>query len=196
MAVTTNKGKGGAASSTALSKRQRIRLERTRQRRNRRLLQIGLVVLIGGGLAALLLSAILRPQPGEEVISQGNAHITEAQMGQVAYNTSPPTSGPHLGSLANWGVHDERISNELQVHNLEDGGVIVHYNCPEGCSDLVAELKSIVEGYQEGVILEPYADMDTRIALTAWQRIDQFDEFDAERIERFIRAYRGVDHHQ
>ena len=196
MAVTTNKGKGGAASSTALSKRQRIRLERTRQRRNRRLLQIGLVVLIGGGLAALLLSAILRPQPGEEVISQGNAHITEAQMGQFAYNTSPPTSGPHLGSLANWGVHDERISNELQVHNLEDGGVIVHYNCPEGCSDLVAELKSIVEGYQEGVILEPYADMDTRIALTAWQRIDQFDEFDAERIERFIRAYRGVDHHQ
>ena len=196
MAVTTNKGKGGAPSSAGLSKRERRRLERAKQKRNRHLWQIGLVVLIGGGLAALLLYAIFRPQPGEEVISQGNAHITEAQMGQFGYNTSPPTSGPHLGSLADWGVHDEPIPNELQVHNLEDGGVIVHYNCPEGCSELVAELEGIVEGYQEGVILAPYPDMDTRIALTAWQRIDQFDEFDGERIERFIGAYRGVDHHQ
>jgi hypothetical protein len=196
MTVTTNKGKGAAASSTALSKRERIRLDRARQRRNRQLWQIGLVVLIGGVLAALLLYAIFRPQPGEEVISQGNAHITEAQMGQFAYNTSPPTSGPHLGSLANWGVHGEPIPNELQVHNLEDGGVIVQYNCPEGCSDLVAGLEGIVEGYREGVILAPYPDMDTRIALTAWQRIDQFEEFDEGRIERFIRAYLGVDHHQ
>ena len=92
MTVTTNKGKGAAASSTALGKRERIRLERARQRRNRQLWQIGLVVLIGGVLAALLLYAIFRPQPGEEVVSQGNAHITEAQMGQFAYNTSPPTS--------------------------------------------------------------------------------------------------------
>jgi hypothetical protein len=196
MAVTTNKGKGAAAPSAALSKKERGRQERARQRRNRRLWQIGLVVLVGGGLAALLLFAIFRPQPGQEVMSQGNAHITEAQMGQFAYNTSPPTSGPHLGSLADWGVHEEPIPNELQVHNLEDGGVIVHYNCPNGCSDLVGELEGIVEGYHEGVILEPYPDMDTRIALTAWQRIDQFDEFDGERIERFIRAYRGVDHHQ
>jgi hypothetical protein len=93
-------------------------------------------------------------------------------------------------------VHDEPIPNELQVHSLEDGGVIVHYDCSDGCSELVAQLSEIVEGYDEGVILEPYPQMDTRIALTAWQRIDQFDEFDEERIVRFIRAYRGDDHHQ
>jgi len=194
--VTTNKRKGGAASPAALSKRERRQQERTRQRRNQHLWQIGLVILIGGGLAALFLYAIFRPQPGEEIISQGNAHITEAQLGQFAYNPSPPTSGPHLGSLADWGVHDEPIPNELQVHNLEDGGVIVHYSCSGGCPDLVAELEGIVERYHEGVILEPYPGMDTRIALTAWQRIDQFEDFDEGRIERFIRAYRGADHHQ
>jgi hypothetical protein len=151
----------------------------------------GLAVVLVGGLAVLLLASLLSPRPGELIASQGNAHITETQMGQFAYNTSPPTSGPHLGSLASWGVHAEPIPNELQVHNLEDGGVIVHYNCPDGCPDLVAQLKEVVARYRDGAILEPYPDMQTRIALTAWQRIDQFDQFDRARIVRFIRAYRA-----
>jgi hypothetical protein len=37
--------------------------------------------------------------------------------------------------------------------------------------------------------------MESRIALTAWNRIDRFDEFDQDRIVRFIRAFRGKDHH-
>jgi hypothetical protein len=147
-------------------------------------------------LLALVLWAILTPKPGESVPSQGNAHITEAQMGQFTYNSSPPQSGPHWGSLARWGVHDEPIPNELQVHNLEDGGVIVHYDCPDGCPELAAQLVGVVGDYHEGVILEPYPGMETRIALTAWQRIDQFDEFDQDRIVRFIRACRGDDHHR
>jgi len=153
-------------------------------------------LVVVGGLLALILWEILTPQPGEYVPSQGNAHIAEAQMGDFVYNTLPPTSGPHLGSLARWGVHDEPIPNELQVHNLEDGGVIVNYDCPEGCPDLVAQMEEVVEHYDEGVILAPYPGMDTRIALTAWQRIDQFEGFDAERIERFVHAYRGADHHR
>ena len=38
--------------------------------------------------------------------------------------------------------------------------------------------------------------MKTRIALTAWTRLDTFDEFDENRIVRFIDAYRGIDHHK
>ena len=117
-------------------------------------------------------------------------------MGQFVYNSTPPTSGPHLGSLAQWGVYEEPVPNELQVHNLEDGGVMVQYDCPDGCPELVDQLAEIVEEYDEGVILAPYPGMDSRIALTAWQRIDQFDEFDEERVQRFIRAYAGDDHHR
>ena len=192
MTVTAKQRKSGPTANARAQRRQ----ARARRSRNRRILYTSLATILVVGLAALILWVILMPQPGEYVISQGNAHITEAQMDQFTYNTTPPTSGPHLGSLASWGVHDEPIPNELQVHNLEDGGVIVHYDCLESCPDLVAQLEEIVEHYDEGVILEPYPGMDTRIALTAWQRIDQFDGFDAERIERFIHAYRGDDHHQ
>jgi hypothetical protein len=192
MTVTT---KERSTSSTTSARAQRRQL-RARRSRNRRILYGSLVAAVAVGLLALILWAILKPQPGEYFASQGNAHITEAQMGQFTYNTTPPTSGPHLGSLARWGVHDDPIPNELQVHNLEDGGVMVQYDCADGCPDLVAQLGELVEHYDEGVILAPYPGMGTRIALTAWQRMDRFDEFDAERIERFIHAYRGGDHHQ
>jgi hypothetical protein len=160
------------------------------------LLYASLAVLGAVGLLAFLYWAVFAPHPGDHVASQGNAHITETQMGQFRYNTSPPTSGPHLGSLARWGVHEEPIPDEQQVHNLEDGGVMVQYNCPEACPDLVAQLEGIVTRYHDGVILAPYPSMDSRIALTAWQRIDQFEAFDEERISRFVQAHRGVDHHQ
>jgi hypothetical protein len=37
--------------------------------------------------------------------------------------------------------------------------------------------------------------MKQKIALTAWGRIDGFDEFDEAGVTRFISAYRGIDHH-
>jgi hypothetical protein len=82
------------------------------------------------------------------------------------------------------------------VHNLEDGGVLVQYHCPAGCPEVVAKLTEIVKAYDRHVILAPYPGMERRIALTAWTRIDAFDELDEARIQRFIRAYRGIDHHK
>ncbi len=95
---------------------------------------------------------------------------------------------------ARWGIHTQPIPDELQVHNLEDGGVLVQYNCRD-CKALIPTLEAIVSRYSDKVILAPYPQMDTRIALTAWGRIDTFDEVDEQRIVRFIQAYRGIDHH-
>ncbi len=93
-------------------------------------------------------------------------------------------------------MHEEPIPDELQAHNLEDGGVIVQYNCPDGCPQLAEQLGALVRRYPEKVILAPYPDMEARIVLTAWGRIDTLDGFDEKRIVRFIRAYRGLDHHR
>jgi hypothetical protein len=134
-------------------------------------------------------------QPGVSLPDQGNRHVQTLTEAIPPYNSVPPTSGPHLPYIAPWGIHTEPIPNQLQVHNLEDGGVLVQYNCPDGCPDLVAKLKSIMSGYEQQVILAPYPGMKTRIALTAWRRLDAFDDFDEQRIRRFISAYRGIDHH-
>jgi hypothetical protein len=80
------------------------------------------------------------------------------------------------------------------VHNLEDGGIIVHYQ-PGAPEEVVARLKKVVGRYEERVILAPYPGLETMIALTAWTRLDRMDEVDEERISSFISAYRGIDHH-
>ena len=39
------------------------------------------------------------------------------------------------------------------------------------------------------LILVPRPSLDTKMALTAWVRIDKMDDVDESRILRFIRAY-------
>jgi hypothetical protein len=73
-------------------------------------------------------------------------------------------------------------------------GVLVQYNCPEGCPELVEKLKNIVQR-MKSLSFSPYPDMEQRIALNAWTRIDKFNEFDEYRVVRFIEAYKGIDHH-
>ena len=73
---------------------------------------------------------------------------------------------------------------------------MVQHHCATACPYLVAQLTAIVPRDETQVILAPYPGMRTRIALTAWTRLDAFDDFDEARIVRFIRAYRGIDHHK
>ena len=171
---------------------RRARAPKRVARRHRTVIVVGITVLaaIVVGYFAYRAQANL---PGVQFPDQGNLHVASAETPHEQYNTDPPTSGPHLPYIAPWGVHTRPIPNELQVHNLEDGGVLVQYNCE--CPEIVAKLRDLVNKHDHFVILAPYPTMKSRIALTAWTRLEALDEFDAARIERFIKAYRGLDHH-
>ncbi|HUK57434.1 MAG TPA: DUF3105 domain-containing protein [Nitrospiria bacterium] len=131
--------------------------------------------------------------PGHEVPNLGNMHIKNPGDPHIRYNSVPPTSGPHLPYIAKWGVSKTPIPDELQVHNLEDGGVMIQYNCRD-CDTLIGRLEAFAVKYNK-VIVAPYPNMKTPVALTAWTRIDTMDQPDEARIERFIKAYMGIDHH-
>ena len=92
---------------------------------------------------------------------------------------------PHAPQTPNGGEQGQ-VPEILQVHGLEHGGVLVQYNCPNGCPTLVRQLRSITERYDTKVILAPYTNMDSLIALTSWGKIDLLDEFEEERIEEFV----------
>ena len=178
------------------AQRRRLREREARQARLKRLAhRLGLPLAVGGLLGIFALWWVARPQLGTYVPSQGNAHLATIGQPHEPYNSEPPTSGPHLGGgMAPWGISREPIAKELLVHNLEDGGVIIHYGCTD-CPDLVTKLETIARRYSRHVVMAPYPGLKTRIALTAWTRIDVFDEFDEGRIVRFIEAYRGIDRH-
>ena len=169
---------------------------------------IGLTVM-GGGY--LLIKEFSRPQPGEFVASLGNKHIENLTDAHDPYNSIPPTSGTHVGGKADWGISDSVIPDELQLHNLEDGGIGIQYNCsPEGnttdtatpsaevegkCKQLVERLTEVAKKYPDKVFMAPYPKLDYKIAMTAWTRMDKFNEFDADRMHTFIKAFKGIDHH-
>ncbi len=150
------------------------------------------VLLVGGWFAMQM----TKRSVGTAVTVQAKWHLASRSDPHPPYNSLPPTSGPHMSRRARWGIHREPIPDELQVHNLEDAGVMVQYNC-ENCDGLIRKLESIVGRYDEHVILAPYPHprLDRKIALTAWGRIDKFDQFDEKRIVKFIEAYKGIDHH-
>jgi hypothetical protein len=156
---------------------------------------VAVAVLVVVGMGGWLYARARGPAPGDFYASLGNEHIPTAETPHVPYNSDPPTSGPHLPYIAPWGVHTRPIAKELQVHNLEDGGVVVNFK-PQCTDQVLAGLRTIVERYPDHVLLAPYPGLDRCIALTAWTRLDKMDELDERRAVRFIEAYRGIDHHE
>ncbi len=129
---------------------------------------------------------------------EGNSHVNPGE--KVTYKQSPPTSGSHWPSPAApapWGIKDVQLPNEVVVHNLEHGGVVIFY---KGLTaDETNKLKDLVRllmnnGYKK-MVLEPYADMsDARVALSAWDWGLKLATYDDAQIVKFVRAhYDGPD---
>lgn len=108
---------------------------------------------------------------------------------------NPPVAGKVLPFIADWGVHEQPVPLELQLHNLKDGGVAIQYNCPADCKDLITKLEKIVRSYDRNVLLAPYPLMDAKISLTAWGQIQTLDDVDEARIRKFVDENAGKSHH-
>ncbi|HBQ50493.1 hypothetical protein A3B42_01350 [Candidatus Daviesbacteria bacterium RIFCSPLOWO2_01_FULL_38_10] len=64
-------------------------------------------------------------------------------------------------------------------------------NLPDDCHTLVDQLKAMYEkkGKRKLIVVQR-PNMDSKIALTAWNWIDKLDSFDEKRIESFIDSHR------
>lgn len=199
-------------SSSKSRESHRRRGKRPSSERQLTYLVVGAATIFTLLIVLIIFVNIQRSQPvaGEETVATlGNAHIPQNTIVTVVYNNTPPTSGPHYGSLAEWGIYTEPLPYQVLLHNMEDGGVIVYYQCPDGCPETVEALTEIVKAYidrGQRVVLAPNApgwsngvtgheDMGAKIAVTAWNRILKMDEVDADRIRVFIQKYQGIDHH-
>jgi hypothetical protein len=178
---------------------RRKQAEAARRARTTRLTTMAVVavlVVIGLALAWGPISGFLNrgdaaAAQGQQFANQGQDHIAQGAS-HVAYNSNPPTSGPHYASPANWGIYDQPIADETLVHNLEHGGIVIHYNCPDGCPELVQQLKDLAGTYKSKIVLAPRPNKDVpfRITLTAWTWLDGFNDFDAARIRGFVAAHK------
>ncbi len=163
-----------------------------RQHRHRRIRQlvvfVGIPLLALAGIALLVFMNRGSAGPGESFAIQGRQHIPVGAT-HDAYNSSPPTSGWHYADqVAPWGVSASPIANEIQVHNLEHGGIVIQYK-DTGDAVLIGQLTALARSYPTKIVLAPYTGMPARIALTAWGRRQTFEQYDEAAIRAFITAY-------
>jgi len=153
---------------------------------------IGAVVLALGGLTFWIYWRDANT-PGVAVTQQPSPHIPASDP-EPNYTSDPPTSGPHQEGTAPWGFSAVPISKTLQVHNLEDGGVVVNFQ-PDLDQATVDLIRTLIESYDGEVLAAPYPGLSHPVVLTAWNRIDRLPAWDEVRVRRFVDAFRGIDHH-
>ena len=119
---------------------------------------------------------LFTPLPGKKMPSQGNRHV-EPGGTHVAYNTNPPTSGPHFPTVPRRGIYTTPFATEFLPHFIEHAGVEVSYN-NSASPDVVKKLTDIVNAELDRgagqVLLSPVPDMPCQVALTSWQHIQTF----------------------
>ena len=159
-----------------------------------------LAMLAAGMIALATLGADSAPESagrpgGTDVAILPTPHIHLGER-HAPYDSVPPTSGPHHPDTVGTGVYREELREEIQVHVLEHGHVLVQYAPQLGAAE-VRELERLGRRYPRDVVVAPYrrlASLARRgrpIALTAWARIDRLASADERRISAFVRAYGG-----
>ena len=168
-----------------------------REQRTKTFLKWGIIAVVVTVIAVggwWVIKESNKPLPGQFFENQGRDHVTQEKWDKFKYNSNPPTSGPHDPVWTKAGIYNKPQGDGHLVHSLEHGYVIISYNCKadeKSCTDLVKQLSDVAnEQKLWKLILVPRPELDTRIALTAWTRIDKFNTFDKDRMVNFISAFR------
>jgi Protein of unknown function (DUF3105) len=112
------------------------------------------------------------------------------------WNTDPPTTGPHYGIAAIFGIYEEDLEIARVVHNLEHGGIFILYgdDVPDATVD---ELRAFYDDHQTGTIMAPLDRLGDEFAMGAWVVDGDIDngflakckEFDEGAVSSFFRSF-------
>jgi hypothetical protein len=148
---------------------------------------MAVVIALIGGL--LIYRGIVRATTGEGIAVLPSNHV--GADAQPVYNSNPPTSGDHATSEAPWGISSSPLPDISLVHNLEHGGIVLHYR-----PDLDETQRQQLEGVagellqrNRKVVLAPRPENEDPITATAWGRILRLQTVDADAIRGFFNAH-------
>jgi Protein of unknown function (DUF3105) len=116
------------------------------------------------------------------------------------WNTNPPTTGPHYGIAAIFGIYEDELELARVVHNLEHGGVFILYG-DEVPDATVDQLRAFYDDHKTGTIMAPLDRLGDEFALGAWVVDGDIDNgflatcktFDEDAASSFLRSlqFRG-----
>lgn len=165
------------------------KLAAARKKRIRKILGAVAAILIVGTVGFFIFQ---KANPGElpGVAQQPNEGRDHLLVGETfAYGTATPTSGRHAARAAACGIFSQPMPLEFAVHALEHGTVVIWYQ-PTLEPDVIDELETIVNGFDDRVVLSPNLQLTDPVVATAWNRLKAYPSADPE-LQDFIELYRG-----
>lgn len=163
-------------------------------RRGRRVPVIPIIAL---ALAAILaffgLQSLRLGAPGERIAVTGQGdHRPESAT--LQYNSVPPVGGPHWERVASWGFSPTPVRDEIAVHNLEHGGVVVSHNLiPQADLDRIRTLLTTYPRDRYGqvkLLIRPYDGIPAgTFVLAAWGFKQPFTSYDEAAVRAFMDAH-------
>ncbi len=101
------------------------------------------------------------------------------EKGPIQYAEAPPSGGIHHPCWWNWGSFAKEVPAARFVHNLEHGGLVLTYDCKDGCAAEVGQLQAAADAWKASAtpetkttreaLVTPYAGAAARFVALCWQ---------------------------
>lgn len=133
---------------------------------------VGGVLVFGGGsdtdVAKTMRAAgfTYRDVEARQNLRPRKRHVESLPKG-FKYNTEPPTSGLHYPLTILWGMYDSPVDRLRSVHNLEHGGIMIHYG-DKVPDSTVEQLRDFYQADPNGIVIAPLPSLGNKISLAAW----------------------------
>jgi len=110
----------------------------------------------------------------ETFADTGNEHFPDTEVQAIlagtsdfSYSTFPATSGPHAATWAPCGIYRETVPEIFDVHTMEHGGVVVHYD-PSLPTDQRDSIENLARELGSHILVTPRPGLPAEVVLTAW----------------------------
>ncbi len=118
-------------------------------------------------------------------------HLTSCENPECGNSANPPLGGDHCGTWLACRIYDTAQPRCSWIHNLEHGHAVLAYNCPQGCSALVAQLNAVWEAQQRNpsrkrILVTPDSKLPFKMAALVWGFGWQGDVFDAAAVDEVL----------
>ena len=123
---------------------------------------------------------------------------------EITYPSTPPASGPHFGVWADFLVYDDEVPWGFLVHSLEHGAIVLGYDCPDGCPDVLEAFATVVESHGSDPLCDGHPSADARFIVTpmsgleapvialAWEHAYTATGVDESSLAEFVELHYGM----
>jgi hypothetical protein len=122
-------------------------------------------------------------------VGAAGSHVSTCSDTACGDGQNPPLGGKHCATPARCLKHSDVQPRCAWIHNLEHGHLVLAYNCPGGCPEVVAALERIYDAAPKAssgvprVLITPDPQLPSRVGAMVWDYGVLLDEVDTAAIE-------------